>query len=170
MVALRKSKTRGLASITYAGARRLRFGALRACAASLALAIGLASGAAGAAPASLSNDTDVAAFAGLIKAYSGASRINWVVAAPTRAEADAVVANIGLHLAPGDQSLLQRVKPQTAADSPSVAEASSGPVGWMEPQAPRVVKRFGVQLASMGRRSVIAFARAGSGDHSACAQ
>jgi hypothetical protein len=135
MVASRKAKTR--ASFRHGVARRSRFAALSACAISLALAFGLASGSAEAAPASLSNDSDVAAFAGLIKAYSGASRINWVVAAPTRAEADAVLANIGLRLAPSDQSLLQRVKPQAAADSPNVVEASSGPVGWMEPQAPR---------------------------------
>ncbi len=98
---------------------------------------GLGAASAEAAPARLSSDADISAFASLVKAYSGASRVGWVVAAPSLAEADAVVANIGLHLAPADQGLLQRVKPESAADAPSVAEAARGPVAWLEPQFAR---------------------------------
>jgi hypothetical protein len=110
---------------------------LRACAVFLALVLGATCETAVASPANLSSDADVASFAGLIRLYSSASRINWVVAAPTLAGANAVIANIGLHLPPNDQFLLQRVKPQSAADSPNVGEAWSGPVGWMEPQNAR---------------------------------
>jgi hypothetical protein len=90
-----------------------------------------------ASPANLSRQSDVAAFATLIKAYAGASRVDWVVAAPTLAEAEAAIANISLHLAANDQPLLQRLRARSAADSPGVAEAASGPVGWMEPQSGR---------------------------------
>jgi hypothetical protein len=88
-------------------------------------------------PADLSKDADVAEFATLIKAYSNASRINWVVAAPTLSAANAVVANIGQHLGSSDQFLLQRVKAESADNSANAAEASNGPVGWVESQNAR---------------------------------
>ncbi|HLH49564.1 MAG TPA: hypothetical protein VKV96_09505 [Roseiarcus sp.] len=103
----------------------------------MALLLGLAAGRAEAMPMRLASDADIAGFAALVKAYSGASRVGWAVAAPTRAEADAVIANIGLHLAPAEQALLQRIKPQTAAEAGHVGEAERGPVGWIEPQLTR---------------------------------
>lgn len=108
-----------------------------ACSVLLALLVGLAAGRAEATPARLASGADIAGFAALIKAYSGASRVGWAIAAPTRAEADAVIANIGLHLAPADQALLQRIKPQSAAEAGNVGEAARGPVGWLEPQLTR---------------------------------
>jgi hypothetical protein len=111
--------------------------ALRLCAAAAAFASGVAVQSATAAPANLSKDADVAQFAALIKAYSNASRINWVVAAPTLSAANAVLAGIGQHLEPNDQFLLQRVKAESAENSADPAEASKGPVGWIESQSAR---------------------------------
>jgi hypothetical protein len=105
--------------------------------AALTLMLAIQSSKASASPASLSRDLDVAAFAGLIKAYAGASRVDWVVAAPTLAQANSIIENIGLHLSSNDQYLLQRLRARSAADSPTVAEASAGPVGWIEPQSSR---------------------------------
>jgi hypothetical protein len=110
---------------------------IAACAAALALALGFGASSAAAAPARLSSEGDFSAFADLIKAYSGASRVGWVVAAPTIAEANAAVANIGLRLGPGDQTLLQRVRAEASGQAPNVAEAARGPVGWLAPQAAR---------------------------------
>jgi hypothetical protein len=112
--------------------RRVR----RLCAISVTLVLGGAAIAA-AAPANLSKDADVAAFADLIKAYSNASRINWVVAAPTLSAANAVLGNISQHLGASDQFLLQRVKAVSADASANPAEASNGPVGWIEAQSAR---------------------------------
>jgi hypothetical protein len=122
---------RGSAASPRGARKRGLLAALVAC----ALVFGAAS--AEAAPVRLASSGDISAFADLIKSYSGASRVGWVVAAPTLAEANAVIANIGLHLASADQALLQRVKPETAAEAPSIAGASRGPVGWLEPQLAR---------------------------------
>lgn len=94
----------------------------------------VATGPAFAAPATLANDADVGAFAARVKAYAGASRVRWVVAAPTRAEAEALVANISSHLAPEDRPLIARVKAQSFADNPDVAPGASIPIAWMAPQ------------------------------------
>jgi hypothetical protein len=110
---------------------------LRACFAGLALAAVFASADAKATPANLSNAGDVTAFASLIKAYSGASRIGWVVAAPTIAEADSLVASISLRLAPSDRMLIERVRAQTLSESPTAARDAAGPIGWMESLAGR---------------------------------
>jgi hypothetical protein len=109
----------------------------RFSAAALAVISSAAVHTATAAPANLSKDADVAVFASLIKAYSNASRINWVVAAPTLSAANAVLANISQHLEPNDQFLLQRVKAESAENSANPAEASNGPVGWIESQSAR---------------------------------
>jgi hypothetical protein len=106
----------------------------RALAGAVAIAAAsLATGAAVGAPVVLANDSDVTAFAARVKAYAGASRVRWVVAASTRADAEALVANIGLHLSPEDRALLARVKTQTFADNPEVAPGSSIPIAWMAP-------------------------------------
>jgi hypothetical protein len=111
--------------------------AWRFCAAALAVVSSGAVHTATAAPAHLSKDADVAEFASLIKAYSNASRVNWVVAAPTLSAANAVLADISQHLEPGDQYLLQRVKAESAESSANPVEASNGPVGWIESQNAR---------------------------------
>jgi hypothetical protein len=104
-----------------------------ACAAAIAVA-SLAAGAAFAAPATLANDSDVAAFAARIKDYAGASRVHWIVAARTRAAADVLVSGIGLHLSADDRQLMTRVKAEAFADNPDLAPDSSIPVAWMAPQ------------------------------------
>jgi hypothetical protein len=109
--------------------------ALRALAGAAAiLAASLASGAAFAAPAILANDSDIMAFAARVKAFAGASRVRWVVAASTKADAEALVANIGLHLDPEDRALMTRVKAQSFADNSEIAPGSSIPIAWMAPQ------------------------------------
>ncbi|WP_158814855.1 hypothetical protein [Methylocapsa sp. S129] len=110
--------------------------ALRALAGAAAIvAASFASGAAFGAPAILANDSDITAFAQRVKAFAGASRVRWVVAATTKADAEALVANIGLHLLPDDRTLLARVKAQTFAENPEVAPGASIPIAWMIPQA-----------------------------------
>lgn len=108
---------------------------LRALVAAATLAAaGLAGGQACAAPATLANDADVTAFAERIRAYRDASRVHWVVAAATRASAEAVIANISLHLAPEDHALLARVSAQSFAENPEISSGASIPVAWMAPQ------------------------------------
>ena len=94
----------------------------------------LASGAACAAPAMLANDADLSNFAARVKAYAGASRVHWIVAARTRAAADVLVSGIGLHLSADDRELMTRVKAEAFADNPDLAPDSSIPVAWMAPQ------------------------------------
>jgi hypothetical protein len=101
---------------------------------SLAFVGALASEVATAAPADLASETDVVSFTGLIKAYSAASRVRWVVAAPTLAEANSALANVALHLPPADHALLQRVSAQTFADNPDLPAGSRAAVGWLAPQ------------------------------------
>jgi hypothetical protein len=101
---------------------------LRAFAAAALFLIPL--GGATAAPARLANDADVAAFASHIKAYAGASRAQWVVAAPDAGLADAVLTAIRHHLGPRDQSLLDRIRTEI---QPASGQAKA-PVGWMEPR------------------------------------
>ena len=97
-------------------------------------AASLASGQARAAPATLANDADISAFAARVKAYAGASRVRWVVAAPTRADAEALIANIANHLAPEDHALIARLKAQSFAENPDIAPRASIPIAWMAPQ------------------------------------
>ena len=87
-----------------------------------------------AAPAVLANEADIAALAARIEAYGGASRVRWIVAARTRAEADALVANISLRLPSADRGLMERVKAQTFAENPDVPQDASIPIAWMAPQ------------------------------------
>jgi len=108
---------------------------LRALAgAALLASASLAGGQACAAPATLANEADVAAFAAQVKAYAGASRVRWIVAAPTRADAEALVAKIASRLAPEDRQLIARVKAQSFAENPDVAPGASIPIAWMAPQ------------------------------------
>ena len=51
-----------------------------------------------------------------------------------KADAEALVANIGLHLASEDRGLLARVKAQSFADNPDIAPGTSIPIAWMAPQ------------------------------------
>ncbi|HEY4924307.1 MAG TPA: hypothetical protein VII20_07835 [Roseiarcus sp.] len=87
-----------------------------------------------AAPAVLANESDIAAFAARLKAFAGASRVRWLVAASSKADAEALVANIGLHMASEDRGLLARVKTQSFSDNPDIAPGTSIPIAWMAPQ------------------------------------
>jgi hypothetical protein len=109
--------------------------ALRALAGVAAIAAAsVASHAAFAAPAVLANDSDVAAFAARLKAFAGASRVRWSLAASSKADAEALLANIGLHMASEDRGLLARVKTQSFADNPDIPPGASIPIAWMAPQ------------------------------------
>ena len=114
--------------------RRRSSGLTLAVGALLALTLAFAGDRVSAAPADLTNEAEFASFAGLIKAYAGASRVRWVVAAPTLAEANSALANIALHLAPSDRGLSQRVRVETFADEPELAAGSRAPLGWIAPQ------------------------------------
>jgi hypothetical protein len=107
---------------------------VRALVSAVAIAAASRGGLALAAPATLANDADVAAFAARIKDYAGATRVRWIIAARTRADADALAANIRLHLPSDDRELMTRVKTEAFADNPDLAPGASIPVAWMEPQ------------------------------------
>jgi hypothetical protein len=91
-----------------------------------------------AAPAPLDSDADVAAFAGRVRAYSGASLVRWVVAAPTRAEAQAKIAAIVDRLPPFDRNLGQRLIAEARPDaagaaayvSPQLGATNAGACSW----------------------------------------
>ncbi len=87
-----------------------------------------------AAPLTLSGDADFAALADRVRDYAGASRVNWIVAAPTQADADAAVAALARHLAPVDRYLVARVKAQTLADAAPDLAGAGAPLAWIAPQ------------------------------------
>jgi hypothetical protein len=84
-----------------------------------------------AAPLALASDSDFAAFADRLRAFADATRVRWVVAARTSADADAAVAALARRLAPIDRPLLDRVDALALADvAPKLADAAS-PLAWM---------------------------------------
>jgi hypothetical protein len=103
-------------------------------AAGAVLAAALIAAPAKAAPLTLGDDAAIASLADGLRAYAGASRVKWIVAARTQAEADATVAALAAHLALTDRYLLARVKAQPLSDAaPSLAGASA-PLAWIAPQ------------------------------------
>src|SRR5664279_3284235 len=62
-----------------------------------------------AAPLALASDADFAGFADRLRAFADASRVRWVVAAKTRADADVAVAALANRLAPSDRPLVSRI-------------------------------------------------------------
>lgn len=82
-----------------------------------------------AAPAPLSSEAEIRAFADGIKAYAGASRAQWVIAAADADRAEAVLAAIRERLGPRDQRLLDRISTRVGT-----GVASADAVGWMEPR------------------------------------
>lgn len=125
-------RQRARASLVSGKPMRRAFRAL--VGAALLAAASLASGLASGAPAPLANDADIAAFAARVKAYAGASRVRWIVAAPTRADAQALIANIASRLAPEDRDLIARVKAQSFSENPDVGPGAGVPIAWMAPQ------------------------------------
>ncbi|MGD0639603.1 MAG: hypothetical protein ABSC22_02555 [Roseiarcus sp.] len=114
--------------------QRAQLAWLRRFAAGAVLAAAAFASASAAAPLSLKGDAEIAAFADQVRAYSGASRVRWIVAAGSQADADAAVAALARHLTPTDRYLLARVKAQTLADAaPSLAGAAA-PLAWIAPQ------------------------------------
>jgi hypothetical protein len=104
----------------------------RAVAALLAaLCLAASAPAARAAPLALASDSDFAAFADRLRAFADASRVRWVVAAKTRADAEAAVASLANRLAPVDRSLISRIDARALADvAPKLADSAS-PLAWM---------------------------------------
>ncbi len=110
--------------------RRRRRRAIAALLAALCAAATVGS-AAHAAPLALAGDSDFAAFADRLRAFADASRVRWVVAARTRADAEAAVASIANRLAPADRPLIGRVDARALADvAPKLADSAS-PLAWM---------------------------------------
>ncbi len=84
-----------------------------------------------AAPLALASDADFAAFADRLRAFADASRVRWVVAAQTGADADAAVAALAKRLAPIDRPLIARIDARALADvAPKLANSAS-PLAWM---------------------------------------
>ncbi|THD47282.1 MAG: hypothetical protein E7774_05355 [Bradyrhizobium sp.] len=82
-------------------------------------------------PITLSDDASVATLAERVSAFANASRVRWIVAAKTRAEAQATIAKLGGRLAPIDRPLLGRVEAKTLAEAaPQYAEAGL-PLAWI---------------------------------------
>ena len=89
--------------------------------------------AARAAPLPLETDADISAFAEKLRDFSGASRIRWVVAGATRADALAVIARVESRLPASDRALAARLSAQSLAEAGAPAE---GPAirAWILPQ------------------------------------
>ena len=87
-----------------------------------------------AAPLTLSGDADFAALADRVRDYAEASRVKWIVAAATQADADAAVAALARHLTPADRYLVARVKAQTLADAAPDLAGAGAPLAWIAPQ------------------------------------
>jgi hypothetical protein len=84
-----------------------------------------------AAPLTLASDADFAAFADRLRAFADASRVRWVVAAKTHADAQVAVAALANRLAPIDRPLVSRIDTRALADvAPKLAGAAS-PLAWM---------------------------------------
>jgi hypothetical protein len=97
----------------------------------VALCVATSAPAARAAPLALASDSDFAAFADHLRAFADASRVRWVVAAKTRADADAAVAALANRLAPIDRPLVSRIDARALADvAPKLADSAS-PLAWM---------------------------------------
>ncbi len=88
-----------------------------------------------AAPLALNDEADVAALAERLRAYSGASRVKWVVAADAQADADAAVAALARRLPPADRYLLARVRAQTLAVAAPELAGAAKPLAWIAPEA-----------------------------------
>ena len=84
-----------------------------------------------AAPLALANDSDIAAFADRLRAFADASRVRWVVATKTRADAEAAVALIANRLAPSDRPLIGRIEARALADAAPKLADSASPLTWM---------------------------------------
>ena len=84
-----------------------------------------------AAPLTLAGDSDFAAFADRLRAFADASRVRWVVAAKTRADAEAAVAALANRLAPVDRPLIGRIDARALADVAPKLVDSANPLAWM---------------------------------------
>lgn len=94
-----------------------------------------------AAPLALESESDIAALAERLRDYGDASRVRWVVAARTRADALAAIARIEAHLPAADRRLSARLIAQAFEEttggvagpavrawiSPQIGSASGGP-------------------------------------------
>ena len=87
-----------------------------------------------AAPLTLTDDAAISTLADRLRAYAGASRVKWIIAAPSQGDADAALAALAGHLSPSDRYLLARVKAQVLTDPAPGHVGSSAPIAWIAPQ------------------------------------
>jgi hypothetical protein len=88
-------------------------------------------GPARAAPLPLTDEASIAALAEHVSAFANASRVHWIVAAKSQADAEAEIAKLARRLAPVDRPLLTRVEARAFADvAPQLADAPS-PLAWI---------------------------------------
>ena len=84
-----------------------------------------------AAPLPLADDASYATLAERLRAFADASRVRWIVAAKTQADAEADIAKLATRLAPIDRPLMARVEARALADvAPQLADAPA-PLAWM---------------------------------------
>jgi hypothetical protein len=84
-----------------------------------------------AAPLPLADDASYATLAERVRAFADASRVRWIVAAKTKADAEASIAKLAARLAPIDRPLMARVEARALADvAPQLANAPA-PLAWM---------------------------------------
>jgi len=88
-----------------------------------------------AAPLTLNGEADLAALAERVRAFAGASRVQWIVAADAQADADAAVAALALRLPPADRYLLARVSAETLAVAAPRLAGAMKPLAWIAPEA-----------------------------------
>jgi hypothetical protein len=96
---------------------------------------------AGAAPLPLADDASYATLAERLRAFADASRVRWIVAAKTQADAQASIAKLATQLAPIDRPLMARVEARTLADvAPQLADVPA-PLAWMVVNASEAANR-----------------------------
>jgi hypothetical protein len=84
-----------------------------------------------AAPLPLADDASYATLAERVRAFADASRVRWIVAGKTKADAEASLAKLAARLAPIDRPLMARVEARALADvAPQLANAPA-PLAWM---------------------------------------
>jgi hypothetical protein len=113
--------------------KKIMFGKILKAASILVLAVAAMGQQASGAPAKLSNEADLAAFAARLKEFSGASRVRWDILARSRADADAIIARVGLLLSPSDRFLLARTSGRSFDEDPDLPHGAGEPVATMAP-------------------------------------
>jgi hypothetical protein len=82
-------------------------------------------------PLPLTDDASIGTLAERVSAFANASRVHWIVAAKTQADAEATIAKLASRLAPVDRPLLTRVQARAFADAAPQLADSPSPLAWM---------------------------------------